>query len=87
MNFQSPATLYLLMTQNSVRKLIVSAWVSLDGIFDADTMELWFNPYHSDARGAYIKDTIGCTRKWSLGLPGGVDSRVGWANSHKRTAA
>jgi dihydrofolate reductase len=67
MNFGWLATLYLLMTENSTRKLIVSAWVSLDGVFDADTMEHWFNPYHSDARGAYIKDTIDAADAFLLG--------------------
>jgi len=41
-----------------MRKVIVSAWVTLDGVFDADTMEQWFNPYHSDDRGDYIKNEI-----------------------------
>ena len=41
-----------------MRKVIVSEWVTLDGVFDADTMEQWFNPYHSDDRAEYIKETI-----------------------------
>ena len=41
-----------------MRKLVVSAWVTLDGVFDADTMEQWFNPYHSDDRAEYIKEGI-----------------------------
>ena len=41
-----------------MRKVIVSAWVTLDGVFDADTMEEWYFPYHSDDRGDYIKDEI-----------------------------
>ena len=49
------------MNQNSMRKLIVSEWVTLDGVFDADTMEQWFIPYHSDERGNYIKEgTVAC---------------------------
>ena len=28
-----------------MRKLVVSEWVSLDGVFDADTMKQWFHPY------------------------------------------
>ncbi len=46
------------MNQNNMRKLIVSVWMTLDGIFDADTMDQWFNPYHSDERGNYIYDSI-----------------------------
>ena len=41
-----------------MRQLIVTEWVSLDGIFDSGSMELWFNPYHSDSRAKYIQDTI-----------------------------
>jgi dihydrofolate reductase len=41
-----------------MRKLIVTEWVSLDGVFDADSMNKWFNPYHSDSRAKYIQDTI-----------------------------
>jgi dihydrofolate reductase len=41
-----------------MRKLIVSEWVTLDGIFDADTMAQWFEPYNSEGRAEYIKETI-----------------------------
>ncbi len=41
-----------------MRKLVVSEWVTLDGVFDADTMDQWFNPYHSDERAEYIQETI-----------------------------
>ena len=41
-----------------MRKIIVSEWVTLDGVFDADSMDQWFNPYHSDERAAYITETI-----------------------------
>ena len=41
-----------------MRKIIVSEWVTLDGVFDADRMEQWFTPYHSDERAAYITETI-----------------------------
>jgi dihydrofolate reductase len=41
-----------------MRKLIVTEWMSLDGIFDAATMDQWFNPYHSDSRAKAIQDTI-----------------------------
>ncbi len=44
--------------KHNLRKLVVSEWVTLDGVFDADTMEQWFNPYHSDERGEYIKEII-----------------------------
>lgn len=41
-----------------MRKLIVTEWMSLDGIFDSASMDQWFNPYHSDARAKSIQDTI-----------------------------
>lgn len=41
-----------------MRKIIVSAWVTIDGVFDADTMGQWFAPYDSEDRRAYIRDGI-----------------------------
>lgn len=41
-----------------MRKLIVSEWMSLDGVFDADTMAEWFNPYESADRAEYIKQNV-----------------------------
>jgi dihydrofolate reductase len=41
-----------------MRKLVVSAWFTLDGIFDADSMDVWWNPYNSDERATYIKEMI-----------------------------
>lgn len=37
-----------------MRKLVVSAWVSIDGVFDAATMPQWFFPFDSPERQAYI---------------------------------
>ena len=49
------------MNQNHTRKLVVSEWVTLDGVFDAETMAQWFTPYDSDDRRAYITASIlGC---------------------------
>jgi hypothetical protein len=31
------------MNKNSARRLIVSEWVTLDGVFDPDTKDQWFN--------------------------------------------
>ncbi len=39
-------------------RLLVSAWVTLDGVFDASTMEQWFHPYHSNERGEYVKNQV-----------------------------
>jgi dihydrofolate reductase len=42
----------------SMRKLIVSEWVSLDGVFDADTMKEWFHPYNSKDRQERITEMV-----------------------------
>ena len=41
-----------------MRQLIVTEWVSLDGIFDSSLMNKWFEPYHTDSRAKSIRDTI-----------------------------
>ena len=41
-----------------MRKLVVSEWMTLDGVFDADTMGQWFRPYDSDDRQEWIKEGI-----------------------------
>jgi dihydrofolate reductase len=41
-----------------MRKLVVSAWITLDGIFDAHTMPEWYAPFDSLSRQEYIKDGI-----------------------------
>lgn len=39
-------------------KIISSVWQTLDGVIDASTMDKWFIPFDSEARGKYINDTI-----------------------------
>lgn len=41
-----------------MRKLVISEWITLDGIFDAETMAEWFMPYDSPARQQLISDGI-----------------------------
>jgi len=41
-----------------MRKLVVSEWMALDGIFDADTMDQWFHPYQSNDRAEYIQEGV-----------------------------
>lgn len=41
-----------------MRKLIVSTWMTVDGIFDANSMGQWFNPFDSVERQKYIRDGI-----------------------------
>jgi dihydrofolate reductase len=45
-------------TQNNLRKLVVSEWLTLDGVFDADSMKEWFEPYESEDRQEYIKENV-----------------------------
>jgi dihydrofolate reductase len=46
------------MNQTNTRKLVVSEWITLDGVFDVSTMAQWFTPYDSADRRNYIIDTI-----------------------------
>jgi dihydrofolate reductase len=41
-----------------MREIIVSEWMTLDGVFDGDTMEKWFMPFNSVEREAYIRESI-----------------------------
>lgn len=41
-----------------MRKLIVSEWMTLDGVFDADTMQEWFSPFDTVAKKEYIRESI-----------------------------
>ena len=44
-----------------MRKLIVKEWITLDGIFDGDSMDEWFHPFQSDERIEYIQNTVQAT--------------------------
>ena len=53
-----------------MRKLIISEWVSLDGVFDADPIyfDKWWLPFDSPGRQKYIRDTISmkvCEQEYS----------------------
>jgi dihydrofolate reductase len=39
-----------------MRKLWVKAWITLDGVFDADTMDYWWQNSNSPERMAYIME-------------------------------
>jgi dihydrofolate reductase len=41
-----------------MRKLVVSEWLTVDGVYDADTMPQWFAPYESKERREWIKEGI-----------------------------
>ena len=48
-------------------KIVVTEWMSLDGVFDAKAMSVWFNPYHSDGRAAAITALITSSSALLLG--------------------
>jgi hypothetical protein len=33
-----------------MRKIVVKRWMTLDGVFDADTMDQWWNPFDNAER-------------------------------------
>jgi len=39
-------------------KLIITEWLSLDFVFDADSMNKWWMPFDSTSRQSYIQETI-----------------------------
>jgi dihydrofolate reductase len=41
-----------------MRKLIITEWLSLDGIYDAASMPVWWLPFDSLGRQQYIQETI-----------------------------
>jgi dihydrofolate reductase len=41
-----------------MRKIIASVWLTIDGIFDADSMYEWFFPFDSVAKSEYIRNSI-----------------------------
>jgi dihydrofolate reductase len=43
---------------NQMRRLLVSEWVTLDGVYDADSMPQWEIPYNSDDKWNFIKEGI-----------------------------
>lgn len=50
-----------------MRKLVVSEWITLDGVYDAETMPQWFAPYDSKERQAWIKQGILAADAFLLG--------------------
>ncbi|HUQ37099.1 MAG TPA: dihydrofolate reductase family protein [Aestuariivirga sp.] len=50
-----------------MRKLVVSEWVTLDGVFDAKTMKDWFMPFDSEDRQKHIKAGVVAADAFLLG--------------------
>jgi dihydrofolate reductase len=42
----------------NMRQLVVSEWITLDGVFDAGSMAQWFMPYDSFSRQELIREGI-----------------------------
>src|SRR4029450_9119658 len=55
------------MERTATRKLIAMEWVTVDGVFDADTMDTWFNPYLTDGRSHYITQQIDASGAFLVG--------------------
>jgi dihydrofolate reductase len=55
------------MNAKQARKLIASEWVTMDGVFDADLMGTWFQPYESPERGQTIKRGIDASDAYLFG--------------------
>jgi dihydrofolate reductase len=53
--------------RTNVRKLVVKAWMTLDGVFDADTMDYWWNPYDSPERQQEILEVYSIGDVYLLG--------------------
>lgn len=49
---------FALNKTQKMSRLIVSTWLTLDGVFDAGSMAQWFMPYDSTGRQDYIREGI-----------------------------
>ncbi len=50
-----------------MRKLVVKEWMTLDGVFDAETMDHWWNPYDSAERQQEILEVYSRGDAYLLG--------------------
>ncbi len=41
-----------------MRKIVVSEGVSLDGVFDAETMGKWAAPYYGEERDEFVRGIV-----------------------------
>ena len=77
-----------------MRKIVVSEGVTVDGIFDAETMGQWAAPSYSDERDEYVRETVLASDALLLGRrtydlqawywPGQKEDKYGIAN-HKNS--
>jgi len=73
-----------------MRKLIVSEWITLDGIFDGNTMAEWEMPYNSEDKVAFVRAGILTSDALLLGRltyemlaaywPAQKNNEMGWAD-------
>lgn len=79
-----------------MRKIVVSEGISLDGVFDAETMGKWAAPFYSEERDAFIRGLVLASDVLLLGRrtfdlqawywPNQKDDKYGIAN-HKNNMA
>ena len=50
-----------------MRKLWVKAWITMDGVFDADTMEHWWQNTNSPERMRYVTEEYESVDAYLLG--------------------
>jgi dihydrofolate reductase len=65
-----------------MRKLWVKAWITLDGVFDADTMDNWWQNTNSPERMQYVKEEY---EKGDAYLLGRVTYEMLWPGWSKET--
>jgi dihydrofolate reductase len=62
-----------------MRKLVVKEWMTLDGVFDAETMDQWWNPYESTERQAQIIERFQHSDTYLLGRASYELLFAGWS--------
>jgi dihydrofolate reductase len=82
------------LKENNMRKIVVSESVTLDGVFDAETMSQWAQPYYSDERDEFIRGIVLASDALLLGRttfdlqawywPNQQDDKYGMANHKNR---
>ena len=65
-----------------MRKLWVKAWMTLDGVFDADTMDYWWQNSNSPERMAYIMEQY---QQGDIYMMGRVTYEMLWPGWSKET--
>lgn len=56
--FEGAARVSCSINRQFMRKLVASAWVTLDNVFDSALMPQWFFPYDSKSRQQAIRESV-----------------------------